>query len=503
MLKSGEQHLESLRDGRTVYIGAERVGDVTRHRAFRNAARSVAGLYDLKLREDTRERLSFEENGERFSMHFLLPRNRDDLLRRTHAHKAIADHTHGLFGRSFDHVASFIAGMVVQSEVLDSGPERRAPYAQNLRAYYADARRRDSYVAYAVIPAPGARDPNFSGGRPGDRSPTVRVVKESDSGVTISGMKLLATGAIFANELWLGNVQPLAPDRKKEAITCVLPMNARGLALWSRKPFEPSAKSEFDNPLSYRFDETDSVVVFDEAEVPWERVFAHDDPQLSRELYYRTPSHCFGNHQANVRFWSKLQLLVGLASRIAQANSADRIPAVRDTLGRLAALEGMLAGMIYGQSLDHEDLGNGYVSFNRRYMYGALTWCTENYAQICAAVRELMGAGVFLMPADASVMADPVLRATFEDMWSTANHTALHRMKLFKLAWDLLGSEFGARHEQYEKFYAGPPYVVRDHSFREAPWAKFQKIVDDLMGTYDLPAAGEGPDDALGSRAAR
>jgi 4-hydroxyphenylacetate 3-monooxygenase len=276
-------------------------------------------------------------------------------------------------------------------------------------------------------------------------------------------------------------------------------MSAPGLSLWSRKPFEPAAVSEFDNPLTWRYDESDSVVVLESVKVPWERVFAHDDPVLSRELYYRTPSHCFGNHQSNVRFWAKLQLLVGLASRIAQANSAERIPAVRDALGRLAALEAMLAGMIYGQSLDHEELGNGYVSFNRRYMYGALTWCTENYAEICAKVRELMGAGVFLMPADASVMADPAMRATFEDMWSTANQTALQRMKLFKLAWDLLGSEFGTRHEHYEKFYAGPPYVVRDHSFREAPWATFHGIVDGLMASYDLPAGAKaGPKTAAG-----
>ncbi len=491
MLRSGEEHLESLRDGRTVYVGGERIADVTRHRAFRNAARSVAALYDLKRCQEMRDTLSFEEAGERFSMHFLLPRSREDLLRRTHAHKAIADHTHGLFGRSFDHVASFVAGMVLQAEVLDSGAERRAPYAENLRAYYRALRSADSYVAYAVIPAPGARDPSFSGGRQGDRSPTVRVVEEDDAGVVISGMKLLATGAVFANELWLGNVQPIAPERKKEAVTCVLPMSAAGLSLWSRKPFEPLAVSEFDNPLTYRYDETDSVVVFDQVKVPWERVFSHDDPQLSRELYYRTPSHCFGNHQANVRFWSKLQLLVGLASRITQANSADRIPAVREALGRLAALEAMLAGMIYGQSLDHEDLGNGYVSFNRRYMYGALTWCTESYADICDKVRELMGAGVFLMPADASVMQDAGLRETFEEMWSTASHSALQRMKLFKLAWDLLGSELATRHQQYEKFYAGPPYVVRDHSFREAPWPKFHKIVDDLMASYDLPAAAK------------
>jgi 4-hydroxyphenylacetate 3-monooxygenase len=487
MLKSGREHLESLRDGRVVYIGGECVSDVTAHPAFRNASASVAALYDLKRLDDMREALSFEEDGERHSMHFLLPRSRDDLLRRMRAHKVIADHSYGLFGRSFDHVASFVSGMVLQADVLDGGENRLAPYADNLRAFYREARRNDSYIAYAVVPAPGVRDPDFSGGRSDDRSPSVRVVKVEDGGIAISGMKLLATGAVFANELWLGNVQPLAPDRRSEAITCTVPINAAGLSLWSRKPFEPHALSEFDNPLTYRYDETDSVVVFDNVKVPWERVFAHDDALLSREIYYRTPSHCFGNHQSNVRYWAKLQLILGLVSRIVEMNGTNKIPAVRDELGRLAALEAMLAGMIHGQIQDHEELGNGFVSFNRRYMYGALSWCTENYASICGAVRELMGAGAFLMPADASVMRDASLREIFKAMWRSGRYSALERMKLFKLAWDLLGSEFGARQEQYEKFYAGPPYVVRDHSHREAPWARFQAIVDELMGHYDLP----------------
>jgi len=70
-------------------------------------------------------------------------------------------------------------------------------------------------------------------------------------------------------------------------------------------------------------------------------------------------------------------------------------------------MEAMLAGMIYGQCMNHEDLGNGFVAFNRRYMYGALSWCTENYADICDKIRELMGSGIFLMPAKPRFSAIP------------------------------------------------------------------------------------------------
>ena len=63
-------------------------------------------------------------------------------------------------------------------------------------------------------------------------------------------------------------------------------------------------------------------------------------------------------------------------------------------------------------------------------------------------------------------------------------------MKLFKLAWDLVGSEFAGRHLQYEKFYAGASFIVRNHAYRETPWNDFHKIVDDLMASYDVPNPG-------------
>src|SRR3954468_18646498 len=185
MLRTGKEHLEGLRDGRVVYLGAERVADVTTHPAFAGAASSVAMLYDLKRDPAQREILSYEEEGERFSMYYLLPRERDDLLRRMRAHKAIAAASYGLMGRSPDHVASFVAGMALQPEALGTDGRAGTLFAQNLLDYYQEARRRDLYIAYAVIPPPGARDTKFSG-RVYEGSPTVRVVAEDDEGVTVS-----------------------------------------------------------------------------------------------------------------------------------------------------------------------------------------------------------------------------------------------------------------------------------------------------------------------------
>jgi 4-hydroxyphenylacetate 3-monooxygenase len=267
----------------------------------------------------------------------------------------------------------------------------------------------------------------------------------------------------------------------------VLPVATPGLSLWSRKPFEREAKNRFDSPLSWCFDETDSMVVFKDVKVPWERVFVHDNPDLSRNIYIRTPAHAMSNHQSNVRFWAKLRLLVGLAGRITQSNGARDIPAVRETLGRLAAMEATYAAMIAGQQQAHETLDNGYVQVNRRYVYAAVNYALETHPEICDQIRTLCGGGVFQMPASANVTRDPELKAVFEEYWSTLTQSATDRMKLFRVAWDLLGSEFAGRHQQYEKFYVGPAFVVRNYNYVTAPWDELHGIVDGLMAEYELP----------------
>jgi len=483
MLRTGQQYLDSIRDDRAVYVGDELIRDVTTHPAFRNAAHMYAAMFDLKADPKHRDALSYEEGGERYSLYTLMPRTRDDLLRRTRAHRLIAEFSHGLLGRSPDHVASSITGLAMRPEVFDEGGQG---FGANVVNYYEKLRREDLYTCYAILPPQGARSPELYESQ--DRKPpTLRVTAEDDAGVTLNGMKMLATGAVFANEVMIGNILPLAPSQVKESITCVLPVATPGLSLWSRKPFEREAKNRFDSPLSWCFDETDSMVVFKDVKVPWERVFVHDNPDLSRNIYIRTPAHAMSNHQSNVRFWAKLRLLVGLAGRITQSNGARDIPAVRETLGRLAAMEATYAAMIAGQQQAHETLDNGYVQVNRRYVYAAVNYALETHPEICDQIRTLCGGGVFQMPASANVTRDPELKAVFEEYWSTLTQSATDRMKLFRVAWDLLGSEFAGRHQQYEKFYVGPAFVVRNYNYVTAPWDELHGIVDGLMAEYELP----------------
>ena len=261
------------------------------------------------------------------------------------AMKAIADATYGLIGRSPDHVAGLITGLAMNPALLD----RLTPgFGENLTRYYDYARKNDLYISFAVTPPSGIRSREIFAGEARD-DPTLQVIAEDDGGVIISGMKMLATGAVFADEVWIGNLTAIDDKRQSESITCALPINTPGVSFWAREPYERHARHEADYPLSFRFDETDTVLVCDRVKVPWERVFLHNNGAMSRRIYIETPANCYQNQQSNVRFWAKMGLIVGLASRMCQANGVDKIPAVRETLGRLAALEATIGGLVNGQ----------------------------------------------------------------------------------------------------------------------------------------------------------
>ncbi len=483
MLITGKEKLERLRDGRRIYLGKEKIDDVTTHPAFKNAARSVARMYDAKADPANRDLYSYEENGERYNMYYLRAKTREDLARRTRAHKALADITYGFFGRSPDHVAGMITGLAMKPDVFDQVGQG---YGDNLLRYYEYANKNDIYAVFAMIPPTGIRSADMFPGQE-RRDVSLQVVDEDDNGVFVSGMKMLATGGAFADDLWIGNLTPISDKAKKQSITAAIPVASRGVSLWSRQAYARHVEHAIDYPLSYSLDETDCVLVAERVKIPWERVFVHDNGTASRAIYIQSPSNCYANHQSNVRFWSKMGLIVGLASRLCQANGIDHLPPVRETLGRLAALEATIGAMVQGQIEAWEEFPKGYACYNRRHMYAALNWCQEYHTEIVDVIRTLVGGTVLQMPASIDVVTDPELKKKFEEWWWTPSMPAMQRMKLYKLAGALIGSEFAGRHQLYEKFYAGNSIIVRNQSDREAPWDGFHKIVDDLMAGLPEP----------------
>ena len=181
----------------------------------------------MKCDPALRDIMTFDGD-ERYNTYYLQPRSQEDLRRRTCAHRKIAEFCFGLTGRTPDAIAGNITGLSMKPEVFDAEPGGNST---NLLNIYRHMRRDDIFATYALLPPPAARNKDYYQAQ-GRQQPALRVTAEDDNGVTINGMKMLASGAAYAHEVLIGNVMPFASDQRKKSITCVIPLNLPGLSLW-------------------------------------------------------------------------------------------------------------------------------------------------------------------------------------------------------------------------------------------------------------------------------
>ena len=477
MVRTGRQYLDSLRDGRQVFYEGEPVADVAEHPAFRNAVRTTAALYDFQAAPENLELMTFESptSGGRVNRCWQLPESYDELVTRRKALEAWAECTYGYMGRSPDHVASSLAGMMMRLDLFKAHGEKRA---QALADYYRYARDNDLFVTYTITNPQG-----WTGEH--DEFLVAGICDEDSAGVTIKGAKTLGTSSILANEVLCTTIQPLRPGAEKHAFSVAVPMNAPGLKILSRKSYEAWAQSEFDNPLSSHLDENDAILYFDEVKVPWERVFVHRDIALCRDQFHEAPTHIFQNYQSQIRVMVKLRFLAGLARKMADANDLTRIPQVVETLGRLAAQAGVIEGMVNGMETAGRYVGPYYVP-DRHPLYTAQVMAQEFYPEIMNTLRDLAASSPIMLPSSAKDFANPEIADYIARSQSAIGPETAERVKLFKLAWDAIGSEFASRHIQFELFYAGAGYVVRNNSYRTYDWDRATGMVDGLLGRYGL-----------------
>src|SRR5580765_8049212 len=355
--KTGAEHIKSLKDGRTVYIDGKLVTDVTEHPAFRNSVKSAAMLYDFQAKPENIDLMTFVPNGSnrRVNRSWQMPRNYGEMVQRRKAMQAWAALSYGFMGRSPDHLASALVGQRMGIEVFEKhGTER----AKALRDYFEEASRNDYFLTYVIINPQAERGKDWG---EQDEDLVARIVDEDAGGITIRGAKMLGTSSIMANEVLVANLQPLKPGEEAYAFSCALPMNAKGLRVLSRKSYESSAVSVYDNPLSSRFDENDAVIYFDDVKVDWDRVFVHRDVDMCRAQFHDTPGHIYQNYQSQIRLVVKLKFLVGLARRLTETIGTSNMPPVREQLGRLAAQAGMVEAMMHGMEAAGEQYGEWWI----------------------------------------------------------------------------------------------------------------------------------------------
>jgi 4-hydroxyphenylacetate 3-monooxygenase len=483
-LRTGDSFLADLRRvGRTVFVDGERVSDPTGHPAFKTAARTLARLFDYAAAPDNRDRMTFTspDTGGPVWRCFQIPHTHADLRAKRIAAEAWAELTFGLMGRSPDHVSNFFAGYAAKPLFFARGG---AGYADNLVRFYKYIRDNHQYVAYAIVP------PQIDRSKPAHRQsdPTLYagVVKETDSGIVIKGGQQLATGAVFADWIQISCIHRLHPGDEAYAINVVVPIDAPGLRLYSRRAFALQATSAEDYPLTSRFDETDCFVVLDDVHVPWEHVFIYRNTELCFAQWWETPSHLYGNHQAQARFATKLRFLLGLARRMNEATGNDAAPPVMVEMGELAAYASIVENMLHA----HETLGpideDGIVWPSKSALYAVMALQSQINPHMIDIVRELAGAAMITLPSSMKDFENPEEHSDVERYFVSGTMGARDRVRLMRLAWDFIGTEFANRHQQYEKFYGGASYLVKMNMYRAYDFARAGRMVDSALSLPEI-----------------
>ncbi|MHA4854556.1 4-hydroxyphenylacetate 3-hydroxylase family protein [Rhodococcus sp. MSC1_016] len=474
-MRTGAEYLASLNDGRTVLVDGEKVDNVLEHPAFAPVAHTIAEMFDLAADETNGMQYTAPETGSTANKVFGIPRSRDELADRRAAIETWAQHTHGWIGRSPDHVGTFLAAFAAHPEMFANDGGR--DFGANVSDYYKRLLNENLYVSYAIIPPQVSRATTASGWE--GEYLQAGVVEETADGLIIRGSQMLATGGAIADEIFVSCIKPLGPDDTDFAVGFVVPTNAAGLKQYVRRPYIPAVTSGFDYPLTSRYDEPDSLLVFDDVLIPWDRVFVDRDTTGVRRQFFDTGAHVLGNWQAQIRFATKLQFIAGVARRVTQVNGVDKIPSVQEKLGELAALVSGVQSAVLAAEYTAEPDDAGMWLPGKAALYGSMGLQSEIYPRVIAILRDLVGGGVLQLPSSVKDLTSPLTAPDIQRYVQSPGVPAEERVKLFKLAWDIIGSEFAGRHQQYEMFYAGAPFVVKGaYTYRNYDYdSAVQKVV--------------------------
>jgi 4-hydroxyphenylacetate 3-monooxygenase len=483
-LMTGASYLESLNDGREIWFDGEKVDNVAQHPAFRNAARSVARLYDAlhdpALQEDL---TTVDKFGHRTHCFFAPSYSAGDLQR---SRKAIAIWqrlNYGWMGRSPDYKAAFMAQ-------LAEGYGFYEPYGENALNWYKKFASQGLHLNHVLIDPPV----NRAKGRSEVKDIYVSLDRSDDSGIYVTGAKMVATGSALTHATFVavnsGTAARMEVGRDEDmALVFMVDMNAPGLKLVSRPSYELRANSPFDAPLASRFDENDAVVIFEDCFIPWENVLVFRDVEKTKGFYAVSGFFNRYNLQAAVRLSIKLEFCIGLLVKGTEASGTNNFRGVQAAIGELVAMRETIWALTTAMVHDPEPgIGNSVVprlqtaAACRIYTTNAWTQVRETFETILA------GAPSFAISSVKDMHA-PGLEHIIDTYYQGTNLAGRDRVKLFNLVWDALYSEFAGRHGLYERNYAGNKEQQRLDALG---WATmrgdvdgYKSLVDQCLADYD------------------
>jgi len=483
---TGQEYLDSLRDGREVWIYGKRVKDVTTHPAFRNTARMIARLYDAlhdPEKQKTITTLTDTGNGGITHRFFKPSKNAEELVAARDAIAAWSRLSYGWIGRSPDYKAAFLATLGANTDYYE-------PYQDNARFWYKKTQEEVSFVNHAIVNPPVDRN------KPLDEVGDVymHVEKEVDGGLIVTGAKVVATTSSLTHYNFIANNGALPIQTKPFAFVCIVPTAAPGVKLFCRPSYEMTAATmgtPFDYPLSSRVDENDSILVFDKVFVPWENVFAYGDLDKCNNFFPRSgflPQFMF---HGCTRLAVKLDFIAGLLLKAIEATGVKDFRGVQAQVGEVLAWRNLFWGLTDAMARNPTPWTEGYVLPNLDYGLSYRVMASIAYPKIKEIIENVMASALIYMPSSALDFNNPEIRP-FIDQYvrGSGGYSAEQRVKLMKLLWDAIGSEFGGRHELYERNYFGDHETIRFQTLHAAEGsgaaARYRGFAEQCMAEYDL-----------------
>jgi aromatic ring hydroxylase len=481
-IKTGKQYVDSLRDGRRLFVDGKVVTDVTAYAPLRGVIDTIAALCDDQHDPDFRDLLTYRSptTGELVSKTYLEARTLAELRALAGCFHLRALRTFGLMGRLTDFMSGFLVDQAVGLRAL--GKTEAACRAQGMVEH---CRENDLQVTHALI------DPQSDRSKTDAPSQAVQLVARRSDGIVVSGCRMLATLAPVANECYVGPYYPRKPGEEKFALAFVVPMNAKGLTALARESFH-HGESVFDRPLTSRFDEGDAILMFDDVFVPQNRVIVDGDLEAYNNIIGVRPGYTA--IQACTRSTMKLRFLAGIATAVAHANGRDKTPRFQAAIGELIALVAIAEGIRGGaladalrrlEAYERGDIrveGDGWSEPKVQLSpANAAVNFFFPYANTKAADVVRMAAGSAVLSMTEADYAHADVGALMDDWLIGPGIGAKRRLELMKLAWDMTGTEFGSRAGLYERLYSGDPELNAQRWFMSPITKECEALVQRLL----------------------
>lgn len=483
-VRNGKQFIEGLKNNpRNVWINGKKVDDVTTHPAFCRIVNQLARLYDTQVDPKTQDITTYivPETGQRAGMAFMPARNMTDLKKKRESYRLWASMNFGLMGRSPDFLNVSLLAFAEARHVFDRD---RKQFGDNIVNYYKYIRDNDLFLSHALLPPQNDRT------KPSEEQKEIHmhVTRETEDGIYVSGARMVATLGAVADEMMIYCLPGMPASDTDFALAFAVKISDPNIRQICREPYVlDGQRSDFDHPLSNNFEENDSLLIFDNVFIPWERVFIYRNVELSNRMYYETSLRSYTAHQTNTRALVKMQFATAVAIAVARSIGADKFLHVQKMLGELLNYVEFIKSGLVRSEVECEETGYGTVRPSLLPLQALRCFLPEAYPRAVEIIQTIGAGGFFMMPSG----ADFKVREIAEDMQKyfkgAGGMSSLDRVRLFKLAWDLAGEAFGSRLLQYERYYAGDPIRITASNYLNCDDSDLMNLLNQALNIAGNP----------------